>query len=79
MFRMALRPTQPLIQLVPGALSLGIKRLGREADHSLPSSAKVKNAWIYTSTPQYVCMVWCLAKPRDNFTFTFYLINLYLA
>jgi len=24
----------------------------REIDHSLPSSAKVKNAWSYTSTPQ---------------------------
>jgi len=27
---------------VPGALSLGVKRLGREADHSPPSSAEVK-------------------------------------
>jgi len=26
-------------------------RPGREADHSLPSSAEVKNAWSYTSTP----------------------------
>jgi hypothetical protein len=34
--------TQPSIQWVPGALSLGIERLGREADHSLPSSAEVK-------------------------------------
>jgi hypothetical protein len=24
---------------------------GREADHSSPSSAEVKNAWSYTSTP----------------------------
>jgi hypothetical protein len=24
---------------------------GREADHSPPSSAEVKNAWSYTSTP----------------------------
>jgi hypothetical protein len=32
--RMApLRPTQPPIQWVPGALSLGIKRQGSEADH----------------------------------------------
>jgi hypothetical protein len=29
----------------------GVKRPGREADHSPPSSAKVKNAWSYTSTP----------------------------
>jgi hypothetical protein len=49
--RTALGPTQPLIQLVPAALSLGIKRPGREADHSPPSSAEVKNAWSYTSTP----------------------------
>jgi hypothetical protein len=26
------------------AISLGVKRPGREADHSPPSSAKVKNA-----------------------------------
>jgi hypothetical protein len=36
-------PTQPPIQWVPGALSPGVKRQGREADHSLPSSAEVKN------------------------------------
>jgi hypothetical protein len=35
--RTALGPTQPPIQWVPGALSLGVKRSGREADHSLPS------------------------------------------
>jgi hypothetical protein len=40
--RTALEPTQPPIQWVPGALSLGVKRPGREADHSLPSSAEVK-------------------------------------
>jgi hypothetical protein len=37
--RPALRPTQPPIQWVPGALSLGVKRPGREVDHSHPSSA----------------------------------------
>jgi hypothetical protein len=35
--------TQPPIQWVPGALSPGVKRPGREADHSPPSSAEVKN------------------------------------
>jgi hypothetical protein len=34
-----------------GTLSLGIKRPGRKANHSPRSSAKVKNAWSYTSTP----------------------------
>jgi hypothetical protein len=49
--RPALGPTQPLIQWVPGALSQGIKLLGREADHSTPSSAEVKECvWSYTST-----------------------------
>jgi hypothetical protein len=46
-----LGPTQPLIQWVPGAISLGVKRPGREADHSPPSSAEIKHAWSYTSTP----------------------------
>jgi hypothetical protein len=49
--RTDLGPTQPPIQWVPQALFLGIKRPGREADHSPPSSADVKNAWSYTSTP----------------------------
>jgi hypothetical protein len=44
-FRMGLGPTQPPIQWVPG------ERPGRKVDHSLPSSAEVKNAWSYTSTP----------------------------
>jgi hypothetical protein len=55
------------IQWVPRTLSLGVKRPGREADHSPPSSAEVKNAWSYTSTPQYVFMAWCLVKHRDAF------------
>jgi hypothetical protein len=55
------------IQWVPGALYLGVKRLGREADHLLASCTEVKNALSYTSTPQYVFMAWCLVKHRDNF------------
>jgi hypothetical protein len=35
-------PTQPPIQWVPGALSLGVKRPGREADHSPSSNAEVE-------------------------------------
>jgi hypothetical protein len=66
--RTALRPTQPPIQWVPGALSLGVKWPGRKADHSPSSIAEVKNAWSYTSTPQYAFMEWCLVKHRD-FTF----------
>jgi hypothetical protein len=47
----ALEPTQPPIQCVEGALSLGVKRPRRKADDSPPSSAEVKNAWSNTSTP----------------------------
>jgi hypothetical protein len=49
--RLTLEPTQPSIQQLPGAFSLGIKRPGCEADHSPQTSAEVENAWIYTSTP----------------------------
>jgi hypothetical protein len=34
-----------------GALSPEVKRPGREAEHSGPSTAEVKNVWSYTSTP----------------------------
>jgi hypothetical protein len=43
--RTALGPTQPPIQWLPGALSLGVKRPGREADYSPPSSVEVKE-WV---------------------------------
>jgi hypothetical protein len=54
--RPALGPTRPPIQWVPGTLSPGIKRQGREADHSPPTSAEVKKMWIYTSTSPYTFM-----------------------
>jgi hypothetical protein len=69
--RTALRCTQPPIQWVPGALFLGVQRPTREANHSLPPSAEVKNAWSYTCTPQYFFIAWCLIKHSDKFTFTF--------
>jgi hypothetical protein len=43
---LALGSTHPPIRWMPG-----VKRPGRETDHSPPSSAEVKNAWSYTSTP----------------------------
>jgi hypothetical protein len=47
-----LGPTQLPIQWVPGALSPGVKRLGREADHSPPTSAEVnKNVYLYIHSP----------------------------
>jgi hypothetical protein len=49
--RTALGPTEPRTEWVPGALSLGVKRPGPEADDSPPSSTKVKTAKTYASTP----------------------------
>jgi len=43
--------------------------------------AKLKNAWSYTSTPQYAFMAWCSIKKkkhRDNFTFTFWFMYVLL-
>jgi hypothetical protein len=70
--RPALGSTQPPIQWVPDALSPGIKRPGREADHFPPASAEIKKMWIYTSTPHTPS--WrsaLLVKHRNNFNFTF--------
>jgi len=58
-FRTALGPTQPPLQWVPGALCLGVKWLGRETDHSPPSSAEVKGCvelYIYSpNTSSWRC------------------------
>jgi hypothetical protein len=51
-----LEPTQPPIQLVSGILFPGVKWPGREANHSPPpSTAEVKNARRYTTTPP-ICL-----------------------
>jgi hypothetical protein len=70
-FRTALGPTQPPIECVPRDLSQGVKRPGREADQSPASSAEVKNAWSYTSTPQYVFVAWCLVKHRQLYLYLY--------
>jgi hypothetical protein len=71
--RPALEPTQPPIQWVPGAFSLGLKRPGREDDHSPPSSAEVKNEWSYTGTPPIHLhgVVFSQKEHRDNCIFSF--------
>jgi hypothetical protein len=48
---MALRSTQSPVQLVLRALYPVVQWLECEADHSPPSSGKIKNVWSYTSTP----------------------------
>jgi hypothetical protein len=49
--RPALGFTQPPIQWVPGGLSVVVKRPGREADHSPPSGAEVKECVELYPTP----------------------------
>jgi hypothetical protein len=69
--RPTLEPTQTPIYYLPGAFSLGVKRLGREADNSPPSRTEIKNAGNYTSTPQYASWRGAqLNKHRVNFTLT---------
>jgi hypothetical protein len=56
--RPALGPTQPPIEWVLRALSLGVKRPGREANHSPPSSAEVKeHVELYLRSPK--TSLWC--------------------
>jgi hypothetical protein len=58
--RPVLGSIQPPIQWIREALSPEVKRPEREADHAPPASAEVKKMWIYTSTPTYAFMAWCL-------------------
>jgi hypothetical protein len=46
------------------ALSLRVKLLVSETDHTPSSCARVNKAWSYISTPQYVFMTWLLIKHR---------------
>lgn len=61
---LTLRSTQPRTQWVLRAHSLEVKWLGCEANHSPLSSTKVKNDWIYISTPPVCLHDMC----RNNFT-----------
>jgi hypothetical protein len=61
--------TQPPIQGVLGALSLGVKRSGREADHSSPINQSINQSnkeWGYTTTPQYAFLTWCSVKIKHR-------------
>jgi hypothetical protein len=59
MSRVVVGPTQPPIQWVSGALSLGVKWAGHEADHSLPSIANIKECvelYLYSpNVPSWHC------------------------
>jgi hypothetical protein len=49
--RPTLARTQPSVEWVAGILTPGVKRAGRKADHTPPSSAEVENGWSYTPAP----------------------------
>jgi hypothetical protein len=67
--RMVLGPTQPPIQWVPAVLSLGVKRPGREANYSPPSSAEVTECVeLYLHSPNTPSWRGAQLKHRDNFT-----------
>jgi hypothetical protein len=79
--RTALGLTQPPFQWVLGVLSLRVKRPGREADHSPPSSAEVKECVeLYLYSPN--APSWCGAQLKKHkekfiFIFTWYIIGLW--
>jgi len=61
-----------------GALSLRVKRPGRESNYSPPSSTECRMRGDIPPLPQYFFMAWCLIEPRDNFTVTFLLLSSHL-
>jgi hypothetical protein len=58
--------------MVPQALSLGVKRPRREADHSPPSSVEVKNAWSGDRDPpnmkRFICFIFISEVVQKNGT-----------
>jgi hypothetical protein len=63
-------PIHPRFRWEQGTLSSGVKRLGREADHSSPTSAGVKKTWFYTSTLPYVSHTLCSVTLLMSFSFS---------
>jgi hypothetical protein len=57
-------PKHPSVVFVPEEYSPEVKLPGREVDHSLSSSADVKNATSYTFIPPYASTAFCKIKQR---------------
>jgi len=64
--RLAVKPTHPSVQLVPGCYFSGVNRPVCEVDHPPPSNAEVKNVWSYTSAH-----LTCLRGMQRYFTFIY--------
>jgi len=76
--RPSLGQTQLPIGLARKALTQGVKRLGREADHSFASSSEVKNMWSCTSTAPIRLDGAVLRAPEGQF-FTSFIFSHYLS
>jgi hypothetical protein len=61
---MALGLTQPRTQWVLGLFPRGWRGRGAKLTTQLHLVPRSKNAWIYTTTPQYAFMAWCLVKKK---------------
>jgi len=68
-FRLALGPTQPPIQWVSGAHTLGVKLMGRKLTAHLHPVPRLRLHGAVHPLLRYIFVVWCLVKHRDNFTF----------
>lgn len=68
--RQTVGPTRPPTPWDEGRFHRAAERLGLEADQSSPSSASVRNAWIYTSIPlcKLPLMSYCFTKQRNSLT-----------
>jgi hypothetical protein len=67
--RPALDPTQPPIKSLRRALSLGVKRTGREADHSLRLGPSSRMQGAIPPLPQHGFMVWRSVKAQGQLYF----------
>jgi hypothetical protein len=72
-----LGPTQSPVQWVLGALSLGVKRLGHEGDHSPPSSVEINRGGALPPLPHIFSWHSALLIKHSN-SFTFYFVICYL-
>jgi hypothetical protein len=55
-----------------GALSLGVKRQGHEANHSLPFVPRSRMRGTIPPLPQYAFLAWCSVKKAQGRLYHYY-------
>jgi hypothetical protein len=75
--RPALGLTEPHLQWIAGALSLGVKWSGRDAYHSPPSSVEVRMCGAIPPFPQHSFMAWCAVKKAQGQLYFYLYLALY--